>query len=60
MEKTTVATAYSASLTATLAGLSANEWVAIGGFVIGLATFLTNFWFKREHLKLAQQQVQGK
>jgi hypothetical protein len=60
MEKSTVATAYGASITTTLAGVSMNEWVAIGGLIIGIATFLTNFWFKREHLKLAQKQLQGK
>ncbi|EAQ66466.1 MAG: phage holin [Marinomonas sp.] len=59
MEKSTVATAYGASITTTLAGFSMNEWVAMGGLIIGIATFLTNFWFKREHLKLAQKQVQG-
>ncbi|WP_438461954.1 phage holin [Marinomonas sp. PE14-40] len=59
MEKSTVVTAYGASFTATFMGYSINEWVAIGGLVIGLATFLTNLWFKREHLKLAQKQAQG-
>jgi len=59
MEKSTVAAAYSASVTTTLAGYSINEWVAIGGLLIGLVTCLTNVWFKREHLKLAQIQVKG-
>ena len=59
MEKSTVVTAYGASFTTTIAGLSMNEWVAIGGLVIGVATFLTNLWFKHEHLKLAQKQAQG-
>jgi len=59
MEKSTVAAAYGASVTTTLAGYSINEWVAIGGLLIGLATYLTNVWFKREHLKLAQKQMKG-
>ncbi len=59
MEKSTVATAYGASFTGAIMGYSINEWVAIGGLVIGLATFLTNVWFKREHLKLAQKQMKG-
>lgn len=59
MEKSNVVTAYSASLTATVAGLSINEWVAVGGLLIGVATFLTNIWFKREHLKLARKQHNG-
>lgn len=58
MEKSTVAAAYWASLITTLNGLSINEWVAIGGLMIGVATFLTNLWFKREHLKLARMTVE--
>jgi hypothetical protein len=57
MEKSTVATAYWASLITTVNGLSINEWVAIGGLMIGVATFLTNLWFKREHLKIARQNI---
>lgn len=57
MEKSTIFTAYGASLTTTLAGISINEWVAISGLVIGVATYVTNFWFKREHLKLARKQM---
>jgi hypothetical protein len=58
MEKSTVAAAYWASFVTTVNGLSINEWVAVGGLMIGVATFLTNLWFKREHLKLARMTVE--
>ncbi len=54
-EKVTVAVNYSAPAVTVIAGLTINEWVAIGGFAIGLATFLVNMWAKREHLKLARK-----
>jgi hypothetical protein len=54
MEKSTVVAAYWASFITTVNGLSINEWVAVGGSMIGVATFLTNLWFKREHLKIAR------
>lgn len=57
MEKTTVAVSYWTSFIVTVNGLSINQWVAIGGFMIGLATFLTNLWFKREHLKIARMNA---
>lgn len=59
MEKTNLAANYWFSLLTFFTGLSVNEWVAVGGLLIGLATFVTNFWFKREHLKLAKQQAQS-
>jgi len=59
MEKTTVATAYWVSLVTTVNGLSINEWVAVGGLMIGVATFCTNLWFKHEHLKLARENVKA-
>lgn len=58
MEKSTVATAYWASFITTVNGLSINEWVAVGGLMIGIATFLTNLWFKREHLKIARMTAE--
>jgi hypothetical protein len=57
MEQTNVAANYWVSFFTFMAGLSVNEWVALGGLMIGVATFLTNFWFKREHLKIARQNI---
>ncbi len=59
MEKVNVAASYWISLFTFFTGLTVNEWVAVGGLLIGLATFVTNFWFKREHLKLAKKQAQS-
>ncbi|WP_417790765.1 phage holin [Terasakiella pusilla] len=58
MEQTNVTVNYWVSIFTFLTGLSVNEWVAVGGLVIGVATFFTNFWFKREHLKIARQQAE--
>jgi hypothetical protein len=57
MEQTNVAANYWVSFFTFMAGLSVNEWVALGGLMIGVATFLTNFWFKREHLKIARKNI---
>ncbi|PJE55647.1 phage holin [Marinomonas sp. BSi20584] len=54
MEQTNVTANYWVSIFTFFTGLSVNEWVAVGGLVIGVATFLTNLWFKREHLKIAR------
>lgn len=51
-DKVNTAVSYTASAFTTLWGLSINEWVAIGGLLIGLGTFLTNLWFRREQLKI--------
>ncbi|ODA33992.1 hypothetical protein A8L45_08070 [Veronia pacifica] len=56
MEKLTVGVNYSASAATVFAGLTFNEWVALGGLLIGLGTFITNLWYKREHLKLQRKE----
>ncbi|RUM56281.1 MAG: hypothetical protein DSY85_03015 [Marinomonas sp.] len=58
MEQTNVTASYIFSIITFFTGLSVNEWVAVGGLIIGVATFLTNFWFKSQHLKLAKQQAE--
>jgi len=41
---------YSASGVAVAAGaLTLNEWLAVGGFCIGLAQFTFNVWFKMKY-----------
>ncbi|ASX25881.1 phage holin [Candidatus Williamhamiltonella defendens] len=59
IEKATVATTYTASAVTTMAGLTINEWVALGGFLMGVATFVVNLWFKREHLNIERQRNQA-
>ena len=57
-EKVATAVSYSASAITTMAGLTINEWVALGGLCIGLATFLVNLWYRHQLLKLQRQQGQ--
>ena len=40
---------YAASAFTVIAGLTINEWVAIGGLILGLATFIVNWWYKRKN-----------
>ena len=39
---------YGASVFTIIAGLTINEWVAIGGLILGLATFALNWWYKHK------------
>ena len=55
-EKLATAISYSASAVTTIAGLTINEWVALGGLLIGAATFTVNVWYHRQLLKLHQKQ----
>lgn len=54
-DKVSTAVSYTASAVTTVAGLSINEWVAIGGLLIGVATFATNVWFRREQIKIQRE-----
>ncbi|USH01097.1 phage holin family protein [Grimontia kaedaensis] len=56
MEKLNVGINYGASAVTVIAGLTINEWVALGGLLIGLATLATNLWYKREALKLQKRE----
>ncbi len=42
---------YTTATATALLGLSVNEVLAIGGFFIALATYLTNVYFKRQELR---------
>ena len=41
-------------------GMSLNDWMAVGGFLIGLIGYLTNLYYKRKHFKLAQQETEAR
>ncbi len=56
MNQSTSAVSYSASAVTTLAGLSINEWVALGGFLIGVATFVVNWRYKHIQTKIMLEQ----
>jgi hypothetical protein len=44
---------YAAASVAGLYGLTVNEWVAVGGLLLALLTFLTNVVFKWLHYRHA-------
>lgn len=45
---------YSFSVFTVIAGLTINEWVAIGGLTLGLLTFAVNLYYKHKHYELAK------
>jgi branched-subunit amino acid ABC-type transport system permease component len=55
--KTASAAQWGGSAVATVGGISANWVAAIGGIVIGAAGLAMNYYFKREHLKLARHRA---
>ncbi|MFL7024270.1 phage holin [Enterovibrio norvegicus] len=56
MNESASAISYSASAVTTMAGLTFNEWVALGGFLIGVATFAVNWWYKHAQTKIMQDK----
>ncbi|MBU6950996.1 phage holin [Hahella sp. HN01] len=56
-EKSAVVTNYAASAITTVAGLTFNQWVALGGLLIGVATFVMNWCYKQKHLELARKRA---
>ncbi|OBX05948.1 hypothetical protein QV06_00680 [Gallibacterium genomosp. 3] len=47
--------AYWGAVLSFLSGLSINEWASLIGIGLGIATFLVNWYFKNEELKLKKQ-----
>lgn len=47
---------YGGASSAIFFGLTANEFGAICGVVIGFIGLVANIWFKHQHLKLAREQ----
>lgn len=65
MIKASAATGYTAAGGTVILGLTTNEFAALGGLIVAVVAFVVNagmnFWFRREHLKLAQKRAeQGK
>lgn len=56
-DKLSTTATYTASGGAIVFGLNTNEFAAMAGVVIAVLTFLTNLWFKHQHLKLSQNQA---
>lgn len=53
----TVAT-YGGASSAIFFGLTANEFGALCGAVIGFIGLIANIWFKHQHLKLARKEAE--
>lgn len=48
--------AYWGAVISFFSGLSINEWASLIGIGLGVATFLVNWYFKNEELKLKSKQ----
>ena len=48
-------TTYAASAVTMVAGMSVNEWLAIGGFLLAVLTFSVNWHYRRREDKRKQQ-----
>ena len=59
-DKITTTTTYLASGTAIFFGMTASEFAALAGLVLGTLTFLLNAWFKYQHLELAREVARTK
>ena len=54
----TTAATYTASGSAVIFGLSANEFAAVSGVCVALLTFALNWYYKHQHLKLARERLE--
>ena len=60
--KAATVVAYTGSGVSVMFGLTKDEWQVIGvlgGLAIGIITYLTNVYFKNEHLKIAKLSVKA-
>ncbi len=55
---TTTAITYTASGSAVLFGMSANEFAAVAGVCIALLTFALNWYYKAQHLRVARERLE--
>ncbi|MGH1371145.1 MAG: HP1 family phage holin [Cellvibrionaceae bacterium] len=51
--------AYATSAVAMTAGMSVNEWLALGGFLLGFATFVVNWVYKHRSYQLQVRKSDG-
>lgn len=49
---------YGGATSAVFFGLTANEFGALCGVVIGFIGLVANIWFKHQHLKLARKEAE--
>ena len=57
-EAATNAATYTSAGGAILFGMSANEIAAAVGAAVAILTFLTNLWYKHQHLRLAKAKAE--
>ena len=55
----TTAATYTASGSAVIFGLSANEFAAIAGVCIALLTFVLNWYYKHQQIKLICERLKN-
>lgn len=55
-EKGNLFTHYLSVFFGAVAGLSFSEWVSLGFLLIGLATFIINWYYKQKHYELTQKK----
>ena len=55
-EKITTGASYMTSGGLVLGGLAINDWVAIVGIALGVATFVVNLIYKHKHLELERRR----
>lgn len=51
---------YVASVVALVSGISFNEWVALGGLLLGMATFAVNWYYRAKQDKRDQMRMRRK
>jgi hypothetical protein len=49
---------YGGAGSAVFFGLSANEFGALCGVIIGFVGLVANIWFKHQHLKIARKEAE--
>lgn len=59
MERIASNSAYATSAVAMTAGMSVNEWLAMGGFLLGFATFIVNWVYKHRSYQLQVKKSDG-
>lgn len=63
MEKGSIAGTQIGGLLAVVGGLTLNQWLAIGGFLLALASFIFQAWiswyFKQKHYRLAELRLRN-
>jgi len=47
---------YTGSFVSIVAGFNVADWGVVCGMMLGIATYVTNVYFKRQHLKLAREK----